>query len=70
MVNDYGCYLSDEELVALCRQRLPGDPRPFTALVLRYQQRVLATCFRFMDNWDDAEDQAQDGCAGLPLYRC
>ncbi len=60
MVNDYGRYLSDEELVALCRQRLPGDSRPFTALVLRYQQRVLATCFRFMGDWDDAEDQAQE----------
>jgi RNA polymerase sigma-70 factor (ECF subfamily) len=60
MVNDYGRYLSDEELVALCRQRLPSDPRPFTALVLRYQQRVLTTCFRFMGNWHDAEDQAQE----------
>lgn len=56
----YGRHLSDEELVTLCRHRLPGDPRPFTALVLRYQQRVLATCFRFMGNWDDAEDQAQE----------
>ncbi|UCC85739.1 MAG: sigma-70 family RNA polymerase sigma factor [Anaerolineales bacterium] len=60
MVNDYGRHLSDEELVALCRQRLRGDSRPFTALVFRYQQRVLATCFRFMGNWDDAEDQAQE----------
>ena len=52
--------LSDEELVALCKERLPGDPRPFTALVNRYQQRVLASCFRLMSNRHDAADQAQE----------
>jgi RNA polymerase sigma-70 factor (ECF subfamily) len=52
--------LSDEELVELCQKRLPGDTRPFTALVKRYQQQVLTTCFRLMGNRQDAEDQAQE----------
>ena len=52
--------LSDEELVLLCQKRLPGDPRAFTALVSRYEGRVLATCFRLMGNMQEAEDQAQE----------
>jgi RNA polymerase sigma-70 factor (ECF subfamily) len=52
--------LSDEELVVLCKDRLPGDSRPFTALVKRYQQQVLTTCFRLLSNRQDAEDQAQE----------
>jgi RNA polymerase sigma-70 factor (ECF subfamily) len=60
MANNYGHHLSDEELVALCQERLPGDPRPFSALVNRYQERVMATCLRLMGNRTDAEDQAQE----------
>ena len=60
MANGYGDYLSDEELVALCKERLPGDPRPFAALVSRYEQQVLATCFRLMSDRQEAEDQAQE----------
>jgi RNA polymerase sigma-70 factor (ECF subfamily) len=60
MTNNYGDYLSDEELVALCQERLPGDPRPFSALVSRYQERVMATCLRLMGNKPEAEDQAQE----------
>lgn len=60
MANPYGSHLSDEELVALCQKRLPDDPRPFTALVSRYQQPVLATCFQFMGDRQEAEDQAQE----------
>jgi RNA polymerase sigma-70 factor (ECF subfamily) len=60
MANSYGDHLSDEELVILCNERLPGDPRPFTVLVSRYQHQVFATCFRFMDDRQEAEDQAQE----------
>jgi RNA polymerase sigma-70 factor (ECF subfamily) len=60
MANNYGDHLSDEELVALCQKRLPGDPRPFSTLVSRYQERVLATCLHLMGNRPEAEDQAQE----------
>ena len=60
MINAYGDHLSDEELVALCKKRLPGDPRPFTTLVSRYERQVFATCFRLMGDRQEAEDQAQE----------
>jgi len=52
--------LADEELVALCQKRLPGDTRPFEALVVRYEAQVRATCFRILGDWHEAEDQAQE----------
>ena len=60
MVHNYGDHLSDEELVVLCKKRLPDDPRPFAVLVRRYQRQVLATCFRMLGDWQEAEDQAQE----------
>ena len=52
--------LTDEELIALCRKCLPGDTRPFEALVLRYAGKVRATCFRVLGDWHEAEDQGQE----------
>ena len=52
--------LTDEELIVLCRRHLPGDTRPFEALVLRYSGKVRATCFRILGDWHEAEDQAQE----------
>ena len=52
--------LTDGELTALCRRHLPGDTRPFEALVVRYEGKVRATCFRILGDWDEAEDQAQE----------
>ena len=52
--------VSGEELVRLCRERLPGDPRPFRALVARYRDQVINTAYRFLGNPRDAEDVAED----------
>jgi RNA polymerase sigma-70 factor (ECF subfamily) len=52
--------LTDEQLAALCRKYLPGDTRPFEALVVRYADKVRATCFRVLGDWQEAEDQAQE----------
>jgi len=59
--------VSDEELVRLCQERLPGDPRPFRTLVVRYRDRVIDTAYRFLGNPHDAEDVAQE--VFLKVYR-
>jgi len=58
---------SDEELVRLCQERLPGDPRPFRILVARYRDQVINTAYRFLGNPHDAEDVAQE--VFLKAYR-
>lgn len=69
----YGQDLSDEELIYLCQRRLPGDPRPFHALVARYRDQVLNTAYRFLGDPRDAEDMAQEVLLkvyrGLPGFR-
>lgn len=69
----YGQGLSDEELICLCRERLPGDPRPFHTLVARYRDQVMNTAYRFLGNLHDAEDVAQEVFLkiyhGLPNFR-
>jgi RNA polymerase sigma-70 factor (ECF subfamily) len=64
---------SDEELARLCQERLPGDPRPFHALVARYRDQVINTAYRFLGNLHDAEDVAQEvflkAYRGLPDFR-
>lgn len=52
--------VSDEELVRLCQERLPGDPRPFRTLVTRYRDQVINTAYRFLGTPRDAEDVAQE----------
>ena len=65
--------VSDEELVRLCRERLPADPRPFRALVARHRDRAINTAYRFLGNPRDAEDVAQEVFIkvyrGLPDFR-
>lgn len=65
--------VSDEELVRLCQERLPGDPRPFRALVDRYRDRVINTAYRFLGDPHDAEEVAQEVFLkvyrGLPAFR-
>jgi RNA polymerase sigma-70 factor (ECF subfamily) len=58
---------SDEKLVRLCQERLPGDPRPFRTLVARYRDRVINTAYRFLGDPQDAEDVAQE--VFLKVYR-
>jgi RNA polymerase sigma-70 factor (ECF subfamily) len=52
--------LSDAKLVTLCRERLPGDTRPFEILANRYESQVRATCYRILGDWAEAEDQTQE----------
>ncbi len=59
--------VSDEELIRLCQQRLPGDPRPFRTLVARYRDQVMNTAYRFLGDPYDAEDVAQE--VFLKVYR-
>ncbi len=63
----YGQSLPDEELVRLCREQLPGDPRPFHTLVARYRDQVMNTAHRFLGDPHDAEDVTQE--VFLKVYR-
>lgn len=49
--------MKDEQLV---KQFQAGDHRSFDELMLRYQEKVLNTCFRFVGDEDDARDATQD----------
>lgn len=53
---------SDEVLV---RAFVEGDERAFDELVLRYQRRVYAICYRYFGNAADAEDAAQEAFLAL-----
>ena len=57
----------DEELIHLCQERLPGDPRPFRDLVARYRDQVINIAYRFLSDPHDAEDVAQE--VFLKVYR-
>jgi RNA polymerase sigma-70 factor, ECF subfamily len=48
---------SDGALVAATRR---GDTQAFEELVLRHRQKVLAVAQRITNNWEDAEDVAQE----------
>jgi RNA polymerase sigma-70 factor, ECF subfamily len=48
---------SDEALVAATKR---GDAQAFEELVLRHKHRVLVTAQRITNNWEDAEDVAQE----------
>jgi RNA polymerase sigma-70 factor (ECF subfamily) len=37
-----------------------GDDESFRVLIERYQVRVINTCYRFLQNMEDAEDTAQE----------
>ena len=51
---------SGEYDLDLVRKVQKGDKRAFDLLVLKYQQRIINLAFRFVKNWDDAADVAQD----------
>jgi RNA polymerase sigma-70 factor (ECF subfamily) len=48
---------SDEALVAATKC---GDPQAFEELVFRHRQKVLSVAQRITNNWEDAEDVAQE----------
>jgi RNA polymerase sigma-70 factor (ECF subfamily) len=47
----------DNELI---NDLIQGDPDAFDALITEYQDRVVNTCARFVNNLQDAEDVAQN----------
>lgn len=49
--------MSERELAALCSR---SDRSAFKELYTRYATRVLALCFRYVDNRDEAEDLMHD----------
>jgi len=57
------------QLVRRCRQ---GEQAAFSDLVAYYRDRVLAFCFRFLRQRQDAEDAAQEtlarACRYLPQF--
>lgn len=50
-------FFDDRELVASIKSNQPGALK---LLVDKYQEKVLNTCFRFLNNREDAEDVAQE----------
>lgn len=48
---------SDDHLILRCRQ---GDVQAFGILVRRYQNVILRVAYRYLDNWSDAQDAAQE----------
>lgn len=56
--------LSDEVLVEMCKQ---GDLAAFEQLVEKHQSRVYTLAFRYMGNYADASDLAQE--AFIKIYR-
>ncbi len=45
---------------ALVERVQQGDRKAFDVLVRKYQSRVIAVISRFVNNWSDAQDVAQD----------
>ncbi|MFZ5641905.1 MAG: RNA polymerase sigma factor [Bacillota bacterium] len=56
--------LSDEVLVEMCKQ---GDLAAFEQLVEKHQSRVYTIAYRYMGNYADASDLAQE--AFIKIYR-
>ncbi len=52
-----GTPVEEMELVGRARE---GDPDAFTALVVRYQDRIYTLAYRMVGNAEDAADVAQD----------
>lgn len=52
--------LSDEELVAMCKQQLPHELDAYKVLVQRYEGLVYNLCMKFLGSPEDAEEVAQD----------
>ena len=52
--------LSDEEIVALCKQQLPHDLTAYKVLVERHEGMVFNLCMKFLGSHQDAEEIAQD----------
>lgn len=65
--------LSDTELVLLCQEELPERTSAFTELVRRYKDYVFTLAYNKLQNYQDAEDAAQETFIrifhGIKLFR-
>jgi len=52
--------ISDTEDFKLIRAFLDDDKKAFDALVIKYKDRVFNLCYRFLGNYDEADDAAQE----------
>ena len=64
---------SDEQLVQRAKRELPYGTRAFEQLLRRYEQRVFATCMRYLNHEQEAEEVSQEIFLrvfhGLPKFR-
>ena len=44
----------------LVREFIDGDNQAFNRLVLMYEKKVFNLCYRFLGDYDDANDAAQE----------
>jgi RNA polymerase sigma-70 factor (ECF subfamily) len=65
MNREKGNKISEDE--ALARALQSGDSIAFDKLVLRYKDRIFSLCFRFLGDYQEAENCAQD--VFLKIYR-
>lgn len=59
-VPTYTDTLTDEELVARCKQELPDNTRSYEMLVQRYMNRVYSIVYRIVSSKEEAEDITQE----------
>ena len=53
------CTEQDEDTVSI-KSFLAGDKKTFDKLVLKYQDRVFNLCYRFLGDYEEANDSAQE----------
>lgn len=53
------CAGQDEDTVSI-KSFLAGDKKTFDKLVLKYQDRVFNLCYRFLGDYEEANDSAQE----------
>lgn len=57
----------EDQLAAAARRVLDGEPEAFEEIVTALEKKVLATCYGFVGNRDEARELAQD--VFLKIYR-
>jgi RNA polymerase sigma-70 factor, ECF subfamily len=58
--SQYTKSLGEKDDHSLIREFHAGDKAAFDIIVLRYKDRIFNLCLRFLGNYDEAEDTAQD----------
>lgn len=52
--------MSINDEIELVKSAMGGDTRAFELIVNAYKEKVIHICFSYCNNWQDAEDIAQD----------